>query len=72
MDCYTFNIDADDYQPTNEFRLKPTTPTITVAAVLLDLYDFDYVQEPDPVPPEPRCRSTAVISANKLRGPPLV
>jgi hypothetical protein len=72
MDCYQLSIDADDFQIPNGFQVKPNFPTLIFIADLLDFYRSDYRNEPFPLPPVPRCRSTALISDFHLRGPPLV
>ena len=72
MDCSKFDLYVDEYPTTYQFKLKPTTQSLIVAGVLFDLYKYEYTDEPDPLPPDPQCRSEAFISVHQLRGPPLV
>lgn len=72
MDCDKFSVNADDYQAPDDSQVKPTTQTLVVAAVLLDIVRLDYPEEPFPIPPDPKCRSATVISTRQLRAPPLV
>ena len=72
MECKDFFINVDDYLSTDDFKVKPTTKNFIVAAILFDLIELEYQQEPHLLPPNPQCRSATLISNNSLRGPPLV
>ena len=71
MHCHTVSADTDDFQTTDQFKIKPSYQTLAIAAVLFEFVKITYPEQPCIIPPEPKCRSAPLLSSNSLRAPPI-
>ena len=71
MHCHTVSANTDDFQTTDQFKIKPTYQTLAIVAGLFDFIKITYPEQPYNFPPEPKCRSAPFVSPNSLRSPPI-